>query len=108
MKKIVQRLAAAVLSGCTIWSMAAGAFAASPAASIGSTAYPTLNAAIAAAKNGETIVLQSDIDSVKETYYVGVGKGAAYFGSTAKIVGQRNTARAVVDRKQLLDELDWR
>lgn len=84
MKKIVQRLAAAVLSGCTIWSMAAGAFAASPAASIGSTAYPTLNAAIAAAKNGETIVLQSDIDSVKETYYVGVGKGAAYFGSTAK------------------------
>lgn len=84
MKKFVQKLAAAALSGCTIWSMAAGAFAASPVASIGSTAYPTLNAAIAAVKNGETIVLKADIDSAKETYYVGVGKGAAYFGSTAK------------------------
>ena len=86
MQKRVQRLAAIALAGCTVCGMAAGAFAATPAATIGSTAYPTLNAAMAAAKDGETIVLQSDIDNAKETYYVGVGKGAAYFvsGSTAK------------------------
>lgn len=86
MQKRVQRLAAIALAGCTVCGMAAAAFAATPAAAIGSTAYPTLNAAMAAAKDGETIVLQSDIDNAKETYYVGVGKGAAYFvsGSTAK------------------------
>lgn len=84
MKKIVQKLTAAVLSSCTLWSMAAGVLAVSPAASIGSATYPTLNAAIAAVKNGQTIVLQSNIDNANETYYIGVGKGVAYFGSTAK------------------------
>ena len=79
MQKRVQRLAAIALAGCTVCGMAAAAFAATPAAAIGSTAYPTLNAAMAAAKDGETIVLQSDIDNAKETYYVGVGKGSAYF-----------------------------
>ncbi|MCD8357205.1 MAG: S-layer homology domain-containing protein [Clostridia bacterium] len=81
MNKTIKRLSAVVLAGCMVCGMVVGASAATSAAMIGSTSYPTLNAALRSVKNGETIVLQRDISNEKEVYSVGTGKGAAYFAS---------------------------
>ena len=81
MKKTSKRLTALVLAGCMACGMAAGASAASTVASIGTKNYASLNAALRAVKNGQTVVLKSNINNANETYTNAQGKGASYFAS---------------------------
>ena len=81
MKKSTKRLAALLLAGCMTCGMAAGASAASAVVTIGTKNYASLNAALRAVKNGQTIILKTDINNANETYTVGTGKGASFFAS---------------------------
>lgn len=69
MNKTMKKLGAVALSGAIAIGMSAGAFAATTVARIGSVNYTTLSDAMAAVKNGQTIVLKTDItDEYYQTY----------------------------------------
>lgn len=83
MKRIFRQIGAAVLTGAMLCGMSAGAFAAGDVAKINSTGYRTLNKALEAVKNGQTIVLLQNVSSSTESYWGGEGKGVAYIHESA-------------------------
>lgn len=68
MSKSIKRLGAALLTGTMMVGMAAGASAVTYVAKIGSTGYKTLTEALEKVRNGQTIVLQSNITNECSVY----------------------------------------
>ena len=109
MKRTFRQIGAAVLAGAMLCGMGAGAFAAGDVAKINSTGYRTLNKALEAVKNGETIVLLQNVSSSTESYWGGEGKGVAYIheSSAAKsftidLNGKKITASGNADDALLI------
>lgn len=86
MKRTCRQFGAAVLTGAMLCGMSTGAFAAGDVAKIGSTGYSSLNDALQAVQNGQTIVLMQNVSSSTESYYGGQATGVAYLheGTAAK------------------------
>ena len=78
MNKIAKRFGAMMLAGVMASTLAVSASAVTYVAKIGSTGYKTLNAALMAVKNGQTIELQSNIYSSQEQHPDYPDKGVAY------------------------------
>ena len=86
MKKLAKRLGAMILTGVIVSTLVVSASAVTYVAKIGSTGYKTLNAALMAVKNGQTIELQTNIYSSleKNPNYQEDGVIYDYEGRTAK------------------------
>lgn len=78
MNRRFRQMGAAVLAGALLCGLSAGAAAAGDVAKIGSTGYASLNEALAAVQDGQTIVLQQNVSSSTEAYLGGEAKGVGY------------------------------
>ncbi len=83
MNKQFRQIGATALVGAMLCGMSTGAFAVSDVAKIGSTGYASLNKALEAVKDGQTITLLQNVSGDTEAYSGGAAAGVAYIHEDA-------------------------